>query len=191
MDVEYQISTSFQHSLFYFISNIEYQTKSNIKIFRIPSLDPAFKYRISNSIQHSMFYISNIKLKPTFKLWISNIKLYPSFILKKFTLSLSLSLSLSSSLALTFSPAIILFLQLFISPTLTFRSLSLSLSLFFSRSLCRSLTHSRALTLRSRYKSFHYMFVCLFVWFDSLRPINNLSVMQGRVFQGCISTKLG
>ena len=23
-----------------------------------------------------------------------------------------------------------------------------------------------------------------FVWFDSLRPINNLSVKQGRVFQG-------
>ena len=25
---------------------------------------------------------------------------------------------------------------------------------------------------------------CLFVWFDSLRPINNLSVKQGRVFLG-------
>ena len=23
-----------------------------------------------------------------------------------------------------------------------------------------------------------YMFVCLFVWFDSLRPLNNLSVMR-------------
>ena len=31
----------------------------------------------------------------------------------------------------------------------------------------------------------------LFVCFDSLRPINNLSVKQGRVFQGCTSTKLG
>ena len=29
-----------------------------------------------------------------------------------------------------------------------------------------------------------------FVWFDSLRPINNLSVKQGRVFQGWTSTKL-
>ena len=32
---------------------------------------------------------------------------------------------------------------------------------------------------------------CLFVWFDSLRPINNLSVKQGRVFLGWTSTKLG
>ena len=31
----------------------------------------------------------------------------------------------------------------------------------------------------------------LFVWFDSLRPINNLSVKQGRVFLGLTSTKLG
>ena len=35
--------------------------------------------------------------------------------------------------------------------------------------------------------------VCLFlfVWFDSLRPINNLSVKQGRVFLGWTGTKLG
>ena len=32
---------------------------------------------------------------------------------------------------------------------------------------------------------------CLFAWFDSLRPINNLSVKQGRVFLGWTSTKLG
>ena len=32
-----------------------------------------------------------------------------------------------------------------------------------------------------------YSFVCLF---DSLRPINNLSVKQGRVFLGLTSTKL-
>ena len=32
--------------------------------------------------------------------------------------------------------------------------------------------------------------VC-FVWFDSLRPINNLSVLKGRVFLGWTSTKLG
>ena len=31
----------------------------------------------------------------------------------------------------------------------------------------------------------------LFVWFDSLHPINNLSVKQGRVFLGWTSTKLG
>ena len=32
---------------------------------------------------------------------------------------------------------------------------------------------------------------CLFVRFDSVRPINNLSVKQGRVFLGWTSTKLG
>ena len=31
----------------------------------------------------------------------------------------------------------------------------------------------------------------LFVWFDSLHPINNLSVIKGRVFLGWTSTKLG
>ena len=31
----------------------------------------------------------------------------------------------------------------------------------------------------------------LFIWFDSLRPINNLSVKQGLVFLGWTSTKLG
>ena len=35
------------------------------------------------------------------------------------------------------------------------------------------------------------VFVYLFVWFDSLRPIYNLSVKQGRVFLGWSSTKLG
>ena len=37
-------------------------------------------------------------------------------------------------------------------------------------------------------------YVCFFrllSWFDSLRPINNLSVKQGRIFLGCTSTKLG
>ena len=33
--------------------------------------------------------------------------------------------------------------------------------------------------------------ICCFVWFDSLRPINSLSVKQGRVFLGWTSTKLG
>ena len=32
---------------------------------------------------------------------------------------------------------------------------------------------------------------CLFVWFDSLHLINNLSVIKGRVFLGWTSTKLG
>ena len=32
---------------------------------------------------------------------------------------------------------------------------------------------------------------CLFVWFDSLRPINNLSVIKGLVYLGWTSTKLG
>ena len=36
-----------------------------------------------------------------------------------------------------------------------------------------------------------YLFVCLFDWFDSLRPINNLSVIKGRVFLGWTSSKLG
>ena len=31
----------------------------------------------------------------------------------------------------------------------------------------------------------------MFAWFDSLRPINNLSVTKGRVFSGWTSTKLG
>ena len=31
----------------------------------------------------------------------------------------------------------------------------------------------------------------MFVWFDSLHPINNLSVKQGQVFLGWTSTKLG
>ena len=35
------------------------------------------------------------------------------------------------------------------------------------------------------------MLICLFVWFDSLRTINNLSVIKGRVFLGWTSTKLG
>ena len=35
------------------------------------------------------------------------------------------------------------------------------------------------------------VFVCSFVWFDSLHPINNLSVKQGPVFLGWTSTKLG
>ena len=32
---------------------------------------------------------------------------------------------------------------------------------------------------------------CLFVWFDSLRPINNLSVIKGQVFLGWTASKLG
>ena len=44
---------------------------------------------------------------------------------------------------------------------------------------------------RRRTSSLSKQMVCLFVWFDSLRPINNLSVIKGRVFLGWTSTKLG
>ena len=37
--------------------------------------------------------------------------------------------------------------------------------------------------------AFENKFVC--VWFDSLRPINNISFIKGRVFLGWTSTKLG
>ena len=42
-------------------------------------------------------------------------------------------------------------------------------------------------------RTFCRALVCctVFVWFDSLRPINNLSVIKGRVFLGWTSTKLG
>ena len=46
------------------------------------------------------------------------------------------------------------------------------------------------LSLNQLYCTSCRTFVCLFVWFDSLRPINNLSVKQGRVFLGWTSTKL-
>ena len=39
-------------------------------------------------------------------------------------------------------------------------------------------------------KTLYNVFV-LFVWFDTLRPLNNLSVKQRRVFLGWTSTKLG
>ena len=35
------------------------------------------------------------------------------------------------------------------------------------------------------------MAICFFVWFDSKRPINNISVIKGRVFLGWTSPKLG
>ena len=40
-------------------------------------------------------------------------------------------------------------------------------------------------------QQFHAVLFCLFVWFDSLRSINNLSVKQGRIFLGWTSIKLG
>ena len=46
---------------------------------------------------------------------------------------------------------------------------------------------SKFLFICSMYDSYH----CLFVWFDSIHPINNLSVIKGRVFLGWTSTKLG
>ena len=41
-----------------------------------------------------------------------------------------------------------------------------------------------------QYSIFCEKVLVLFVWFDSLRPNNNLSVKQGRVFLGWSSTKL-
>ena len=43
----------------------------------------------------------------------------------------------------------------------------------------------------SRWQKSPLAWKVLFVWFDSLRPINNLSVIKGRVFLGWTSTKLG
>ena len=40
------------------------------------------------------------------------------------------------------------------------------------------------------WQHFFFHWFC-FVWFDSLRAINNLSVIRGRVFLGKTSTKLG
>ena len=37
----------------------------------------------------------------------------------------------------------------------------------------------------------YHILVCFFVWFDSLCPINNLSVIKGQVFLGWTRTKLG
>ena len=61
--------------------------------------------------------------------------------------------------------------------------------------LCSLLNHTYTVThvpTVSRYSAetdvprLHF---CLFVWFDSLRPNNNLSVKQGRVFLGWTSTQ--
>ena len=62
----------------------------------------------------------------------------------------------------------------------------------------KQLGHSHMCRITARASSLHS--VCetipsmegiLFVWFDSLRPINYLSVIKGRVFLGWTSTKLG
>ena len=53
------------------------------------------------------------------------------------------------------------------------------------RQLLRDRQQSRKLTLE------YNMLMWALVWFDSLRPINNLSVKQGRVFLGWTSAKLG
>ena len=37
----------------------------------------------------------------------------------------------------------------------------------------------------------HMLTLLYFVWFDSLRPTNNLSVIKGQVFLGWTSSKLG
>ena len=43
----------------------------------------------------------------------------------------------------------------------------------------------------STFLNYWHAVICLFVWFDSLRPIKNASVITGRVFLGWTSTKLG
>ena len=48
----------------------------------------------------------------------------------------------------------------------------------------------RKITLKDMWTA-KALIICLFGWFDSLRPINTLSVKQGRVFLGWTSTKLG
>ena len=53
----------------------------------------------------------------------------------------------------------------------------------FANSVKRHIWDGKNFTTKTRF--------CLFVWFDSLRPINNLSIKQGRVFLGWTSTKLG
>ena len=64
---------------------------------------------------------------------------------------------------------------------------------YYSWFCCHHLTFFKI----SLFKNFfleHYQTVKLFglfVWFESLRPINNLSVKQGLVFLGWTSTKLG
>ena len=44
---------------------------------------------------------------------------------------------------------------------------------------------------RKRNTIYLEIITCLIVWFDSLRPINNLSVIKGWVFLSRTSTKLG
>ena len=63
---------------------------------------------------------------------------------------------------------------------------------FWRSERCKELRH-----YKRTFKHFHTNsmgpdkeIVC-FVWFDSLCPINNLSVIKGRVFLGWTSTKLG
>ena len=50
---------------------------------------------------------------------------------------------------------------------------------------------ARASSLPSVCETIPSMERILFVWFDSLRPINYLSVIKGRVFQDWASTRLG
>ena len=56
---------------------------------------------------------------------------------------------------------------------------------------CSSTIRSHPITNLNFLYSKLFPIICLFVWFDSLRPINNLSGIKGRVFLGWTSTKLG
>ena len=83
-----------------------------------------------------------------------------------------------------------LFLQPFMFPKKSFSHFQLLWSKI-ALSCCKSYAVSVSSFLPSRscdLFSDHFFYL---IWFDSLRPINNLSVKQGRVFLGWTSTKLG
>ena len=63
-------------------------------------------------------------------------------------------------------------------------------SRMFSLTVATLLKHTVGSEITVNSEIFARVFVC-FVWFDSLCPINNLSVKQGRVYLGWTSTKLG
>ena len=64
----------------------------------------------------------------------------------------------------------------------------LTLWCFPERFLCKKMILKK---ISRRQKVWKIAQNALFVWFDSLRPINNLSVIKGWVFLGWTSTKLG
>ena len=75
-------------------------------------------------------------------------------------------------------------------------AMKIEIIISFSRCLIRANVHifheNRDWKLNPHwlYNILRVFWFCFFVWFDSLRPINNLSVIKGRVFLGWTSTKL-